>query len=227
MARIVTGARKGTSHQLLYDETNWQSLADRRNAIKFKNFLKIINNEAPIYLQTLIPNSVATIRPNSRYSDNLLNIKARTKTFESSFIPSSVKIWNECGPEERSISSVSTSMKKKCIELYQIGKRRENINHAQLRLKCSKLNADLFSLHVIDSPACICGHHIEDSDHFLLHCPLYLNIRQRMFQTLNSLVRIQDINVKTMLYGCDNYDPQINVKIFEAVQLFLFESNRL
>ena len=227
MARVVTGARKGTSHQLLYDETNWQSLADRRIAIKFKNFLKIINNEAPTYLQTLIPNSVATIRPNSRYADNLLNIKTRTKTFDSSFIPSSVKIWNECGPEERSISSVTTSMKKKSIELYQIGKRRENINHAQLRLKCSKLNAHLFSLHVIDSPGCICGHDIEDSDHFLLHCPLYLNIRQRMFQKLNSLVGIQDMNVKTLLYGCENYVSQINVKIFEAVHLFLFESNRL
>ena len=49
MARIVTGARRGTSHELLYSDTSWQTLAQRRDLLKFKNFLKIVNNEAPPY----------------------------------------------------------------------------------------------------------------------------------------------------------------------------------
>ena len=29
------------------------------------------------------------------------------------------------------------------------------------------------SLHVIDSPACVCSHREEDTAHFFLDCPLY------------------------------------------------------
>ena len=66
MARVVTGARKGTSHDLLYRETNWQTLAERRELIKFKHFIKIVNKDAPLYLQSLLPNKLGDIRPNSR-----------------------------------------------------------------------------------------------------------------------------------------------------------------
>ena len=38
--------------------------------------------------------------------------------------------------------------------------------HAQLRMNCSNLNAHLHSLHVIDSPACVCSHSIEDTAQF-------------------------------------------------------------
>ena len=31
-----------------------------------------------------------------------------------------------------------------------------------------KLNTDLFSLHVVDSPECICGNDVDDSEHFFL-----------------------------------------------------------
>ena len=33
-ARIVTGAKKGTSHNLLYEETNWETLKSRRQNTK-------------------------------------------------------------------------------------------------------------------------------------------------------------------------------------------------
>ena len=43
IARTVTGARKGTSHELISNELNWPSLTDRREGVKLKNFFK--NNE--------------------------------------------------------------------------------------------------------------------------------------------------------------------------------------
>ena len=63
--------------------------------------------------------------------------------------------------------------KVKPNELYYYGNRSTNIKHAQLRMKCSRLNAHLYNLHVVDSPGCSCGHDIEDNNHYLLICPLY------------------------------------------------------
>ena len=40
IARIVTGARRGTSHQLLYAELNWPLLKDRRTDKSLNTFAK-------------------------------------------------------------------------------------------------------------------------------------------------------------------------------------------
>ena len=226
MARIVTGARKGTSHALLYEDTNWQLLKERRHFFKFKNFIKVINGEAPAYLQSLIPGTVGSVRPISRNATNFINIKARTETLKTSFIPSAIRIWNNTGPEERLTSSVIQAMKIERNKLFYFGKRAENVIHAQLRLSCSKLNSHLFALHVVDSPACICGHDNEDSEHFLLYCALYDNIRPLLIHTLHDLIEDQHLNIVTLLNGNNYYDYTTNCKIFQAVHSFLSRSNR-
>ena len=167
------------------------------------------------------------IRPTSRHATNFYNYSARTETLKTSFILSAIEIWNNTGPEARSISSVVQAMKFDRKHLFYVGKRNVNIMHAQLRLGCSKLNSHLFALHVIDSPACICGFNNEDSEHFLLYCPLYADIRQPFLHLLATLIDNRHLNTETLLYGNDDYDLKTNVKIFEAVQTFLFESNRL
>ena len=226
MARLVTGARKGTSHELLYQETKWQLLSERRQCIKFKNLLKIVNNQTPLYLQTLLPANIGTIRPNSRNADNYYVVKTRTETFRSSFIPSSIKMWNSSNPNERSIDYVMELMKVKNNDIFYIGNRAENIKHAQLRMNCSKLNAHLFSLHVVDTSACLCGNPVEDNYHFFLDCPLYYMLRINLFQQLQSL-EINDIDISLLLYGSDNYDFKTNCSIVEAVHCFIKESERL
>ena len=81
-------------------------------------------------------------------------------------------------------------------------------------------------MHVVDSPSCLCGLNHEDSEHFLLHCLLYNDSRQRMFHALNTLIDNQHLNID-MLYGNDAYDFDTNCKVFKAVQDFLLDSNRL
>ena len=39
IARTITGARKGTSHNALYNETKWPKLSERRQHFKLKQFL--------------------------------------------------------------------------------------------------------------------------------------------------------------------------------------------
>ena len=227
MARIVTGARRGTSHARLYDETNWQTLAKRRESIKLKNFVKIVNNEAPPYLTSLLPKQFGEIRPNSRYPHNYAQYKTRTETFRTSFFPSCVTLWNNNLPEQRTIEYITGSMKCKSEELFNFGARSENIKHAQMRLCCSKLNAHLFSLHVKDSPACQCGYNYEDVAHYLLHCPLYYASRQVMFQSLYAYIDMNNISIDDLLYGLPQATNDTNCFIFEIVQNFIRESQRL
>ena len=167
----MTGARRGTSHNLIYKETGWPKLSERRTATKLKNLIKIANNDTPHYLHNLLPPKIG---------DNYRLIKTRTETFRKSFIPSTVKLWNDLPLHERSHEhSVSMSKSHPNILFYE-GPRDANVKHAQMRMQCSKLNGHLFQLHVTDSPECPCGYCIEDSKHFLLNCPLYNIPRQRM-----------------------------------------------
>ena len=59
------------------------------------------------------------------------------------------------------------------LEVYYVDLYTFDIIHAHLCMNCSNLNAHLHRLHVIDSPACVCSHRIEDTAHFFLDCPLY------------------------------------------------------
>ena len=83
---------------------------------------------------------------------------------------------------DQTLTYVDCLMKKPKPLLLYHGSRKSSVKHAQLRMKCSKLNFDLFSLHVIDSPACPCGHIREDSNHYLLQCPLYFQARNKMLK---------------------------------------------
>ena len=154
IARTVTGARKGTSHDLILNELNWPSLADRREGAKLKNFIKIINKESTVYLQDLIPKRIGDIRPQSRYPDNFYTVKSRIETFRKSFIPSAVNLWNSLKDSDRTLTYADSLLKKTRPPLLYYGSRTNNYKHAQLRMKCSKLNFHLYSLHVLDSPAC-------------------------------------------------------------------------
>ena len=49
-ARIVKGAKKGTSHSKLYMETQWPQLQERRGNFKLCFMHKVVNSTAPSYL---------------------------------------------------------------------------------------------------------------------------------------------------------------------------------
>jgi hypothetical protein len=227
VARTVTGARKGTSHELLYKETKWLKLSERRSLHKLKCFINIGDIKTPEYLKSLLSDKIGDTRPASRYADNFYAFKSRTERYRTSFIPSATIMWNDLKLENRSTEYIKQQLSHQPILLYYEGTRSANVKHAQLRMNCSKLNAHLFSLHVIDSPQCDCGHNSEDCNHYLLECPIYFAHRQKMLQSLNNLISITDVHVSTLLYGCDKYDFKKNQSIVKAVHDFITESNRL
>ena len=62
-----------------------------------------------------------------------------------------------------------------------------------MRMHCSKLNPYLFNHHLTDSPSCICPY-IKDNEHYLLHCPLYVTVRNKMLQILQTNINVHDLH---------------------------------
>ncbi len=143
-------------------------------------------------------------------------------------VPMRTRMWNSLPQESHTIDYAIGHLKRKWNPLFYKGCRSNNVKHAQLRMKCSKLNTHLYSLHVSDTAQCLCGYHIEDTEHFLLHCPLYQISRQKMLQSIaRPNININDIDDHVLLYGNDRYSLLTNKNIFSAVHTFISESDRL
>ena len=153
-ARMVTGAKKGTSHELLYNELNWDKLSDRRANVKLLYMHKIVNQNLPSYLTELLPGKVGdNVNANTRSTGNLRQLRSKSVKFSKTLIPHCIDLWNNLDDEVRNIVDFDTFKNtviesKEKDELYKFGIRKWNIIHAQLRLHCSNLNARLVSLHV-------------------------------------------------------------------------------
>ena len=53
----------------------WVSIKYNKG-VKLKNFYKIINNETPEFLRSLLPKRIGDVRPQSRNPDNYYNVNA-------------------------------------------------------------------------------------------------------------------------------------------------------
>ena len=228
-ARIVTGAKNRTNHDRLYDEVSWEKLDVRRKHTNLKHMHKIMKTHEPQYLYELLPNTVnAHVGYNLRNKDNIREFLCRTEKFKNSFIPSTIKSWNALSEEQKNENDIDKFKSnlcpgKKCNKLFYYGERKTNVIHAQLRLKCSNLNSDLYNMHVIDSPKCPCGFDTENAQHFFFSCPLYDFERMQM---LNITGQITDVTIEHFLFGNDRLTYENNITIFSAVHKFIKDSGR-
>ena len=226
-ARIVTGAKKGTSHGLIYNEVCWPLLADRRMHCKLKMMHKIVHGTCPEYLTELLPNTVNS-QHNLRDRTNIRQIKTRTEKFRKSFLPDGIRLWNELDHDIKSVADFCTFKDKlntadPCNQIYYFGERKINIIHAQIRMKCSNLKHHLYLLHVENDPTCACSNAIEDSEHYFFNCQLYYTHRLKLFEILNAY---NSFDLNTILFGNQALDKKVNYVITAAVHTFIKESGR-
>lgn len=229
-ARIVSGAKKGTSHELIYQELAWSTLSERRKFCKKKFMFNIVNNHCPPYLHDTLPMNVQH-RHNLRNDSNIRNFKARTDKFRTSILPDCIRLWNDLPSVIKnlpSIESFKTAIQiKPCVNMLYYGiNRRLSVIHAQLRMNCSNLNSHLFNLHVVDNPFCYCSVNlIEDSYHFFFDCPLYHTNRLKLFE---SIINIQPIivSIDVLLYGSNELSFEKNVKLFECIESYISDTDR-
>ena len=230
-ARIATGATKPVSIQKLYEEVCWERLETRRWKHKLVLFHKMVYNITPQYLSNLVPPLVQNVsRYNLRNENNLQTIYSRTTQYSNSFLPSVVRDWNSLPCADRD-TDTTNSFKQRlnqnmvCIpKYYYTGKRKLQILHTRIRTGCSSLNFDLFSKNIVDSPLCTCGSgNIENADHFFLRCPLYIDQRTEL---TNSILLYTTMTLNVLLSGDESLPHNLNVAIFDSVQKYILATKR-
>ena len=85
----------------LYQELGFESLKDRRWMRKLCYLYKVISSKRPSYLYDMLP-PLQRSQQNQGFFQPLL---CRTEIFKNSFLPSTIKEWNEIDLEIRRIDS--------------------------------------------------------------------------------------------------------------------------
>ena len=210
---------------LLYQEIGWKPLTQRRTKHKLHMFYKMSNDLSPTYLSSLVPSSFENTVYSLRDPQNIRPVLTRTQLYYKSFLPSSIREWNELPFECRNSDSLTNQLNKDLPNIpnyYSYGPRNLQIQHTRLRNECSSLNQHLFSKNIIDNLLCTCGE-VESTRHFLFDCSHYDKILVVM---LNNISAICNPSLNVLLYVDCQLDNRLNETIFHEVQIFIAESKR-
>ena len=234
-ARIITGLRKGTSHQVLLNEAGLAPLAARRQNAKLIQFYKILNNESPTYIDEIIRKINTHNTEYNLRNTNLKHPTPRTSSYQNSFFIATTDLWNNLDPELKnctSLYSFKKILKKRTVKspnYYSEGERRSNILLCQLRNNKSQLNFDLFNDHLIDSSKCIHCQAPETRLHFLLECQHYKSQRNDLMNWLISNPEIYgpiNITENDLLCGNQTISDQKNAELLAAVARYIKSTKR-
>ena len=182
-----------------------ESLPNRRKLRRLSLFYKICNDQSPLYLYNLIPAKT----PGNYLLRNVREIpamKVKHRFFENSFFPANITERNDLDYSLRNAPSINV-FKKNILKFICLGRNKVfNIYNphglklsTRLRLGLSHLRGHKFNHNFSDclDEICMCGKDIESTNHFLLHCSLFLNERQVLRNKLryigSSLIDQNDI----------------------------------
>ena len=241
-ARLITGVPRRTSVNGLRKELGWSSVNDQRQTSRLLLLHKLMYDDTvPEYIKASVPNTRGsdTRRLLRGTQDNTLTQPvSRTNAYYHSFIPRTVKAWNEL-PQDCRLPCSYIEFKRKINNLngpvapnsyFSHGSKKGNTLHTRLRLQASSLNAHKVPIGLANSARCACGSEREDTSHYFLRCPLHCQARCDLFRALSHLLR-QDFaslpaltQTKLLINGPQDKDVAMQVAL--AVQNFLFKTQR-
>ena len=239
--RLVTGTLFRTSTDKLLQDLGWDKLTIRRRIHKLTLYHSFNNprHHSPNYITQIMPETRAqnTGRTLRNASTHTLPPN-RTTSFHNSFFLSTGKLWNNI-PE--SIRSLSHSSFKRAISerlgaprppiYYEVGSKIGNVLHTRLRNEMSHLNSHLFKINKIETPECSCGHKTENTHHFLLSCPNYVEQRGALFREISRITGEEFCNIaptlqlRMLLHG-DGLGGGDGGAVAYYFQIFLLSSGR-
>lgn len=235
-ARTITGAKRGTSHEALYNELGWHTLSERRYAAKLVKMYGICNKLTPQYLADIFndfaPDPSRLTRAQHRYDFKIP--RCNTTFYQNSFVISTMALWNNTEITLRQKSS-QASFKQHVLTQNKINpylfnhktSRPNQVSFMQLRLGFSNLNDHLFLKGCVENRSCSCGFEKEDTKHFLLHCNLYQQIRFKLVNDISCINNSVNLSANVLLKGSPALSNEDNMSIFNCVYNFLQESKRL
>ena len=229
-ALVTTGAWKHTNKIKLYEELGWESLSERRWLRRMTLFSKIVNNQTPVYLKTIL------IQLSSYFNPRTLNFKA-------SFFPACIKDWNNddiITPITRTYDvskfkkHLLGTIKPKRKEIFGVHDKNGLRYLTQLRLGLNPLKYYKFHHNFLDTVSSMCTSNdgVEDAEHFLLYCHEFNGIRNTLMSNVSQQIKSDllslnpNIIVKTLLYGNSRYTKEVNTFILNETIVFIKKSKR-
>ena len=92
-ALAITGTIRGTSKEKLYQELGFETMKERRWLQRLCCFYKILNNQAPAYLYSLL--FPLNTHYNTRKHSKIRQIFCRKETFSNYFLSQTIREWNK------------------------------------------------------------------------------------------------------------------------------------
>jgi len=241
-ALTCSGAMQRTNRANLLKELGWDTLQERRKYFRLSLFFKMTHGMAPGYLRNLVP---ITVGQQNRYplrnAEDIMRVQCRTQYHAKSFLPQTIKDWNSLSLELRNSTSFETFKRRykktnftEKNVLFSIEFNESHKHHTRLRLNFSQLSQHLYTFNIIDSPVCqFCTLRDESTRHYFLECPTFSIQRITLFNKLVNILPLDILMNKTdqnfimlFLEGDPNLPLNLNKKLFEAVQQFIFDSKR-
>ena len=211
--RIITGLRKGTSHDILYRELGLCPLSLRTEHHKLIQFYKILNDEAPPYIKKILANfnehQTQYSMRHTKLKHPLYDLKPTKPVISYQQLTYGLILIQDL-LNATSLYSFKKTLKTKIpdtTKYFSYGNRKYNIILCQLRNSKSQLQSDLFQDHLSDLPTCsMCNAGVpETAQHFLFHCEKY---EVKRLDLINSLLNsptiysnLKELNAKNLLSG--------------------------
>jgi hypothetical protein len=242
-ALCCTNGYRHTKHDNLLIELGWTPLSIRRKYHRLILMYKIMNGLTPPYLKRILPSTVAErSQYNLRSRDNLVTVRYNKTFCSKSFIPATVKDWNEFSIDLRSCTSLhqfkiglKTILFKNKNNIYKHISG-PNVTHiCRMRMGLSGLNKHRYDYNFIMSPMCnVCNDQQEDAVHYFFHCIRYAAQREILFNQLVPIlgkdvddIKRNPIDITNMLLnGCENYTVSLNKELFKVVQDYIGSTKR-
>ena len=239
-ALAVSGAWKGRSGQKVLQELGWETLYQRRWYRRLCHFFNLRKRMSPAYLFNEIPSEREVPYP-LRSSRPYAQPVSRTDRFSNTYFQSTPFEWNLLDEDTRNSASIGEFKRKllvqirpPCRSVYNVHNVTGVRNLTRLSVGFSPLNEHRFR-HNFDclSPLCVCGKGNEDTEHFLLHCPLFDNARSNLFGQLGDIPKLEfsvldnEALSNLLLFGDRKLNIVSNRMILEATILFIEKTKRL
>ena len=228
-----------TSRDHLYQEIGLESLADRRWSLKIFFFHKIVNGLLPSYLQSYLDHyNYGEYQTRSACQNKMKTFSGRTKAFNSSFYPYSIKQW--CALSEEIWNIVSVNKFKETIisfirpkenSVFAIRDTKRLKLLTRLRLNFSELNEHKFRHGFKNTVDPMCKNAVlKQKQHFTFSCVAgYSNIRTELLNDIytvdSSLVNYPDEKLlNILLYELEYLRVKTNQSILKCAIKFLKSS---
>ena len=225
--RIMTGLTAYCRVDHLYWESGLDTLKERRRQHRLTLLYKIIHNEAPMIMKSLLPEMFND--PQSRHNRRKMFfhlVNPKLEKFKRSYIYLTCDEWNSLEIDTRTANSLM--MFKRLIRGPQLSvptlielPRYTSILYSHLKYGCSALNFDLWKSNLIPDSICGCNLAPESLFHYLYDCPFHDVSRENfMFELTELGLTNLSINV---LFDCDNHfdntkTQDVQLAIFRYIQ---------